>query len=251
MRAPLALLLFTACAVPPPPSTEPSGASPLAVNLEVGSLWQTRNDVRIPGEGGTRFSMSDLIGEGTFPVQRLTADWDRDEHHSFRAVLAPIELDGSGVLPQQTDFAGETFAPGVRTRGSYKFSSYRLGYRYTFHRSDAWRLRVGGTLFVRDAKVELEQGATRASDSNVGFVPLLNLAAEYSPAPRWGVIAELDGLAAPQGRAIDFSLRGRYDLGHGLSLGAGYRTIEGGADNDEVFSFAWLHAVFVGLDFRF
>ncbi len=251
IRAAIVLLLCTACAVPLRSAFPEQGTAPLAVRLEVGSLWQTRNDVRIPGEGGTRFSKSDLIGEGTFSVQRLTADWDRDEHHSFRAVLAPIEIDGSGTLPQQTDFAGETFASGVRTRGSYKFSSYRLGYRYTFHHSDAWRLRMGGTLFVRDAKVELVQGATRASDSNVGLVPLLNLAAEYSPGPRWGVIAELDGLAAPQGRAIDFSLRGRYDLSHGLSLGVGYRTIEGGADNDDVFNFAWLHVVFVDVAFRF
>lgn len=251
LRSTLLVLCCAACAAPPRTAQAPRAAQPFALDLEAGSLWQTRNDVRIPGEGGTRFSMRDLIGDGTWPVQRLTADWDLDTHHALRAVVAPLEIEGTGTLPQAVDFAGGSFAAGVPTRGTYRFSSYRLGYRYTFHRDDAWRLRVGGTLFVRDAKVELVQGTTRASDSNVGVVPLLNLAAEYTPPGRWAVVAELDGLAAPQGRAVDFSLRGRYDLDHGCSIGLGYRTIEGGADNDEVFNFAWLHTVFVSFGVRF
>ena len=139
----------------------------------------------------------------------------------------------------------------LRPRARTGSGSYRLGYRYTFLHREHWRLRVGGTLFVRDAKVELEQGATRASDSNVGLVPLLNLAAEYYPARRWSLVSELDGLAAPQGRALDFALKGRYDLSDRCSLSLGYRTIEGGADNDDVYSFGWLHSVLVSIQFRF
>ena len=195
--------------------------------------------------------MSDLIGTGAFPVGRLTADWDVDERHAVRAVVAPIRFDGTGQLERPTAFAGQTFAAGTPTDGSYQFSSYRLGYRYTFARRERWRLRVGGTLFVRDAKIELAQGATRASDSDVGVVPLLNLSAEYEPAPRWRFAAELDGLAAPQGRAFDVSLKGYYDVTDRCTLGLGYRTIEGGVDNDSVYNFAWLHSVVASIGFRF
>ncbi len=224
---------------------------PVSVEVEGGALWQNRNDVRIPGEEGTRFSIADLIGEGEYPVGRVTADWDVDERHAVRVVLAPIEVDGTGVLEQPTDFAGSTFAPGVPTEGVYKFNSYRLGYRYTFLHTERWRLRVGGTLFVRDAKVELTQAGVSASDSNVGLVPLANFAAEYYPAKPVRIVAELDGLAAPQGRAFDFSLKGHFDLSDRCSLSLGYRTIEGGADNDDVFSFAWLNTIVAGITFRF
>lgn len=245
------LLSCAACGTPGSSLSAHRDAHPFTLELEGGSLWQNRNDVRIPGDDGTRFSMQDLIGDGPFPVVRLTADWDIDERHAVRLVLAPIEFDGTGELEGPTSFAGETFAAGVPTEGTYRFSSYRLGYRYTFLHQEHWRLRVGGTLFVRDAKIELEQGATRASDSDVGVVPLLDFAAEYYPAKRWSLVSELDGLASPQGRAVDFSLKGRYDLADWCSLGLGYRTIEGGADNDDVFTFAWLNSVFASVAFRF
>ena len=245
------LLLFTACATPGSSLSAHRDALPVHVDLEAGPLWQTRNDVRIPGDTGTRFSMSDLIGEGAYGAVRVTADWDIDSRHAVRAVLAPIEFDGTGSLSQPVTFAGQNFAAGTPTKGTYKFSSYRLGYRYTFLHDEHWRLRVGGTLFVRDAKIQLEQGGTSASDSDVGVVPLVNFAAEYYPAKKWRIVSELDGLASSQGRAFDFTLKGLYDVTDNCSVGLGYRTIEGGADNDDVFNFAWLHSITVTVGFGF
>lgn len=245
------LLLCAACSTPGSSRSAHRDAHPFAIEVEGGALWQKRNDVRIPGDDGTRFSLVDLIGEGSYPIVRLTADWDIDERHAVRAVIAPLEFDGTGTLDAPTSFAGTTFAAGVPTDGSYKFSSYRLSYRYTFLHQERWRLRVGGTLFVRDAEIELQQGSTRASDSDVGFVPLLHLAAEYFPSERWSLVSELDGLASGQGRAVDFTLKARYDLADWCSASVGYRTIEGGADNEDVYSFAWVNSVVASLVFRF
>ncbi|MEZ6013854.1 MAG: hypothetical protein R3F49_01960 [Planctomycetota bacterium] len=252
LHAILLLPLFLAgCASPGSPLSAHRDARPISLELEGGRLWQGRNDVRIPGDGGTLFPADELIGEGPFTAGRVTLDWDIDARHALRVVFAPLELDGTGELAQPTRFDGQTFAAGVPTKGTYRFGSYRLGYRYTFLHEERWRLRVGGTLFVRDAEVALEQGATRASDSNVGVVPLVNFAAECFPARRWRLVAELDGLAAPQGRALDLSLKAHYDLADWCSVGLGYRTIEGGADNDDVYTFAWLNSVVASVGFRF
>ena len=35
------------------------------------------------------------------------------------------------------------------------------------------------------------------------------------------------------------------------TVAAGYRTIEGGADNEDVYTFAWLHSVVASVGFRF
>ena len=88
-------------------------------------------------------------------------------------------------------------------------------------------------------------------DTQGEFVPLLHVAYERRLAPRWRFLADLDGLAAPQGRAFDLSARLLYDVDRRWSLGVGYRTLEGGADNDEVYTFSWLHQVFVALEARF
>jgi hypothetical protein len=244
-------LLCASCSSPGSTLSADRDAKPFALEVEGGPLWQSSNDVAIPGDTGTRFSMKDLIGDGPFPVGRVTADWDINDRHALRAVIAPLEIDGTGTLDQTTSFAGQTFAAGTPTEGKYEFSSYRLGYRYTFLHDEHWRLRVGGTLFVRDAEIELEQAGVAASDSNVGLVPLLNFSAEYFPAKRWRIVGELDGLAAPQGRAFDVAIKGYYDLSDWSSIGLGYRMIEGGVDNDDVYNFAWLHSAVVALSFRF
>ncbi|MEO0650005.1 MAG: hypothetical protein AAFZ65_04955 [Planctomycetota bacterium] len=251
LRSLLLCLLAASCATPGSSLSAHRDARPVFVEVEGGALWQNRNDVQIPNDDGTRFSISDLIGEGAYAVGRVTADWDLNPRHAVRAVIAPIETDGSGELTEATDFDGQTFAAGVPTDATYRFNSYRLGYRYTYLHTEHWRLRVGGTAFIRDAKIELQQGAQSASDSNVGFVPLANLAAEYYPARQWRMVAELDAAAASQGRAFDFSLKAHYDFNDRCSASVGYRTIEGGADNDDVFTFAWLNAVVASIGFRF
>ena len=126
-----------------------------------------------------------------------------------------------------------------------------IGYRYTFHRDDRWRLRVGGTLFVRDAEIELTQGALARANDDLGLVPLLNFAAEYQASPKWRLVSEIDGAVASQGRAVDLLAKAQYALTDDCRLSLGYRTIEGGADNDEVFTFAWLNQIVAGLEFRF
>jgi hypothetical protein len=133
----------------------------------------------------------------------------------------------------------------------YKFDSYRLTYRYLFHDSDRWRFRIGATAFLRDARVELRQQGVVASDSNVGFVPLLSANLEYAIAPRWTALVDVDGLVSIQGRAIDAAAKIRYDLSDTWYLSAGYRVFEGGVDDDERFAFAWYNFAVVSVGARF
>jgi hypothetical protein len=62
---------------------------------------------------------------------------------------------------------------------------------------------------------------------------------------------ELDGSAAPQGRAFDVLAALEYRPTPRVTISGGYRTIEGGADVDDVFTFAWLNAVVARVGFEF
>jgi hypothetical protein len=50
-----------------------------------------------------------------------------------------------------------------------------------------------------------------------------------------------DGLAAPQGRAEDVLAVLTMQASDRIGFKLGYRILEGGADNDEVYSFALIH----------
>lgn len=58
-------------------------------------------------------------------------------------------------------------------------------------------------------------------------------------------------LAASQGRAGDVLIAVVRDVGKATKLFAGYRILEGGADNDEVYTFSLFHYVVLGVETRF
>jgi hypothetical protein len=223
-----------------------------ALELEVGPVWQSRNDVQIPNDdSGTRFSLEELAGSGPWASGRLYFSWNINDRHGLRALLAPLSLTETGMLDEPVQFAGELYQPGVPTEATYQFNSWRLSYRYRFHHGERWTWWVGFTAKVRDAKVELRQGDTTSRDTDVGFVPLAHIGADWRFAERWHLLFDLDALAGGPGRAEDLALKLAYDIGDRWTVTAGYRTVEGGADTDDVYSFAWFHSAVVSGIFRF
>jgi hypothetical protein len=221
------------------------------LGLETGAVWQVYNDVQIPGDTGTRFSLSDLAGNGPDPFVRLELTYDLASRHQLRFLVAPLQYTKTGEFNEDVRFTDQDFAAGVSTEATYRFNSYRATYRYQFYKSPSWEWYVGGTLKVRDAEISLSQPGVSASDSNVGVVPLLNLYGDYAFTDRWHLIIDFDGLASPQGRALDLGLKAYYDLGNQWMLGGGVRILEGGADNDEVYNFAQFNYALVSAEYRF
>jgi hypothetical protein len=227
-------------------------APPFEIELEGGTVWQSRNDVQIPNDGtGTRFSLADLAGGGPWPALRLYLTWNINDRHGLRALLAPLSITETGPLDAPVGFAGETFLPGEEAEATYRFNSWRLGYRYRFLRREDLGLWIGFTAKIRDAKIELRQGSRSSRKTDVGFVPLLHLAADWKPGGRFHLLFDFDGLAGGPGRAFDIALKLGYDLAGGWMITGGYRTIEGGADVESVYNFAWLHYAAASVVYRF
>ena len=68
---------------------------------------------------------------------------------------------------------------------------------------------------------------------------------------KFGLLLDGDALAAKQGRAEDILIAATYDISGNIGLKAGYRILEGGADNDEVYNFALFNYFSVGCFLRF
>jgi hypothetical protein len=218
-------------------------------DLETGAVFATRNDVRIPGNGGTRLSLSDDLRSPPAPYARTRLGVTLAERHVAFLTWAPVRLEARGTLRRDVRFQGVDYPAGSEVSARFVFDSYRLTYRYGLVRTPRLDVELGGTAFVRDAEIAL-QGARRASKSNVGFVPLLSFRVAWRVAPPVSLVLDGDALAAPQGRAEDVLAAVEVALRPGVAVRAGYRLIEGGADNAVVYNFAFLNHLGVGLTVR-
>ena len=108
------------------------------LGVEAGPVWQSRNDVQIPGDTGTRFSLTDLAGDGPFPYVRLELAYQISDKHSLRFLLAPLAHAETGLLQTDVSFAGQSFSAGQATDVRYQFNSYRATYRYRFFSNASW-----------------------------------------------------------------------------------------------------------------
>jgi hypothetical protein len=235
-------------------ATAPVAASEglrLRLDLEGGATWTSRNDVRVPGNQGTEFAMNDLTGNGPSGLFRASLAWDPWERHGFRFTYQYLRAEGTGTLGQPTLFAGQTYAPGMPTEGSYRFDTWRATWRYTVLRTEALELRLGLTGLIRDAEIRLSQGGVSSRDSNVGFVPLLHAALDWRIAPRLTMMAEIDALGARQGYAIDLGIRLGWDIDRNWQLTGGYRLLDGGVDNSDTYAFATFQSLTAGFAYRF
>ena len=144
-------------------------------------------------------------------------------------------------------FAGEVFPASSEIDATYKFNSYRLTYRYEIVQKPKLDFGLGFTAKIRDAKIALASGDLSGEKVNVGFVPIINFRLFWRPAEKFGILLEGDALAAPQGRAEDVLVAATYKFSDRLGVKAGYRILEGGADNDEVYTFSLFHYASAGI----
>jgi hypothetical protein len=238
--------LFTAA----PAAAQTTAPGRIGIAIEGLNVWQQRNDVRIPPDTGTEFSLVDLAGSAPTPSVRFTFTADVTTRQQIQVVYAPLQLTGRGTPAAPIAFAGTTFST-VPTDAVFKFSSYRATWRYRVYQGPTWTWRIGFTGFVRDARIALTQADRAAEDTDIGFVPLGHVSGEARLTPRWSANLTLDAAAAPQGRAIDLAATLAYQPAPRWTVFGGYRTIEGGADVDRVYTFAWLNAAVGGIGVRF
>ena len=217
------------------------------LDLEAGIVGTGYNDVRIPGNQGTLFSLKDdLTPENEF-FYRIRASFTIKKRNTFSLLYAPLETVSTGTVPKDIVFEGITFPANSDLTGTYKFNSYRLTYRYELVLRPKFEFGLGLTAKIRDANITLASAGLESEKVNVGFVPIINFRMQWTPFDKLGLLIEGDALAAPQGRAEDVLVAATYRVSDHFGLKAGYRILEGGADNDEVYSFALFHYASAGM----
>jgi hypothetical protein len=224
-----------------------SSDAQFTVDLESGLVTTGYNDVRIPGDQGTLFSLSGDLDSQSKIYFRGRLTYNLGSRHSLSLLYAPLTVLSDGVISNDILFAGVNFPSNSGLDATYKFNSYRLTYRYDIIQKPKLDFGLGFTAKIRDAKIALASGELYGEKINVGFVPIINFRLSWRVDDKFSFLLEGDALAAPQGRAEDVLIAVSYRLSERIGLKAGYRILEGGADNDEVYTFSLFHYASLGL----
>lgn len=222
-----------------------------SIEVEAGAVFSGYNDVRIPGDRGTLFSLTDDLKAEAGMFYRLRARYILHQRHSLSLLYAPLETKSQGRVPEDIFFEGELFTANTELSSTYVFNSYRLTYRYDFVQKPDFEFGLGFTGKIRDAKIAISSSETVSEKTNVGFVPILHFRLLWRIDDSFGILLEGDALVAPQGRAEDVLIAMTYTLSDRFDIRAGYRILEGGAENDEVYSFSLFHYASVGMSYTF
>jgi hypothetical protein len=222
-----------------------------SIDIESGAAFNGYNDVRIPGNTGTDISLSEDLKSDAAGFIRLRLARDFGDRHQLSLLVAPLRIRAAGSLDRDVNFNGVWFTAGEDLSAHYRFDSYRLTYHYTLLNSDRLRTGIGLTAKVRDASIKIKGNNDFSEKTNTGFVPLINFAVDWRFGSKLGLIFEGDALAAPQGRAEDVLLAIYGKPMENVRIRLGYRILEGGADNDEVYNFALIHYLSAGMTWMF
>jgi hypothetical protein len=169
----------------------------------------------------------------------------------FSLLYAPLKIVETGTFDKDILFDGKPFKANLPIEAVYKFNSYRFTYNRIIVSKDNFKFGLGLSAKIRDAGFTLKNKDFLSGNFSVGFVPLINLLANWNISKKMGVDFFGDGLAASRGRAIDLSLSGRYCITKNLQGNIGYRLLEGGTNGTNRYNFIQLHFIFVSLNYSF
>ena len=226
----------------------PGAGAEWIFDLEGGAVFSGQNDVRIPAEEGTEFSLSEELATESAAFWRLRVGRRWDDRHELRLLAAPLSLSAAGAIDRDLHYAGVDFPAGEQLAATYRFDSYRLTYRYLFGISQRMDAAIGLTAKIRDAEILLESATRESTKKNTGFVPLLAFAFDWALSDNVHLRVEGDALVTSRGRVEDVFVGITHPLGYRILLRGGYRLLEGGVDVGEVYNFALIHYAALGVE---
>ena len=95
------------------------------LDIEASIVIPGYNDVAIPGDNGTRFSLTDDLDADRTGAFRLRYSQIFLEKHWVGILAAPLTIESHGILDKSIDFNGITFPEGSSIDAKFRFDSYR------------------------------------------------------------------------------------------------------------------------------
>ena len=167
------------------------------LDLETGVVGTGYNNVRIPGDLGTLFSLNRDLDASAKVFYRIRVNYIFGTRHTLSVLYAPLSVISDGSVSNDIHFEGITFPANTDLNAVYKFNSYRLTYRYQIVQKPKIDFGIGFTAKIRDAKVALSSAGLESEKTNVGFVPIINFRLLWHIDEKLGLLIDGDALHLP------------------------------------------------------
>jgi len=221
-------------------------------DTEFGASFNTRNNIRFPNNENTTSNLVNVpeqFGVGQTAFFRLRASYTIKNRHTISVLYAPLTFNSSGSFERPIKFGNSVYGENEITDISYKFNSYRLTYNYRIVDREKIKFGIGITGKIRDARIGFSSGTKSDETTDLGFVPLINFNLDLFLTKKLVFSLNGDALVGAQGRAEDIFAGFEYSIIDPIAIKAGYRILEGGADNDQVYNFSLIHYASFGVIF--
>jgi hypothetical protein len=218
------------------------------LDFETGIVKTGFNNIRIPNDGGTSFSLKDDLSAQSKLFFRVRASYTAKSRFTISLLYAPLKIKSRGILPRDIIFINDTFVANNTIDATYQFNSYRITYRFNIINNPKLIFGMGVTAKIRDAKIRLTSSEKSNEKTSVGMVPLINFHLWRKIKDKFGLFLNGDALFSSRGRAADIILSGTYNHSENITFRVGYRILEGGS-NGSTYGFALFHYASVGISF--
>ena len=236
----------------------------LSFDIESGAYVVNQNDAssswknsfgELNGTEGTLFSYANDFNNPARPLLRLRASFafGPSKKHFLSGLAAPLQYTTSGTFQNPVIFNSTVFDAQKATTGFYKFSGYRLTYRYHFVQTDKLKFGLGLTLNLRDAEFSLKQDNKYERNYNRGVVPLINTYVNYKCTKNLGLLVDGDVFYVDKtGGAIDYLFGATYTLNNQFQFKTGYRFFSGvGSEVGNVYNQLFVSSFVLGVVYQF
>ncbi|HOD14647.1 MAG TPA: hypothetical protein PK307_06180 [Spirochaetota bacterium] len=221
------------------------------LDVETGPVFTGKNDAKINGEYGTPFSFTGVLRTNPWYFLRVRAGYTIKDRHTISLLAAPLKIESEGSSDRFLLFRQRLFLPGAHIKGTFKFNSFRITYRYDIVLNDSVEFGLGLTGKIRDAFIRLDSMGFKTTRPDLGFVPLINVRLQWKFVPKFSFLLDADWLVGPQGRAEDIMAAFQYHIDDHMTIRTGYRILEGGAKNSKVYTFSLFHYLVFGVTAAF
>lgn len=185
---------------------------------------------------GISISPRDTLGlDGEQTVFRLDGRFRFNSNHAMTFSWFRINADASKTLADDIEWVDENgdtvlIPTGTSVNSSLGYDIYKLGYLWSFYRSDKVELAAGAGLHMADVRVGLNVDSAvigsglRTAKSNLPM-PVLSFMLDYSVTPKfnWYFRSQLFAIDLGEWRGVysDIDLGMKYQLFENIGVGAG------------------------------
>ncbi len=209
-----------------------------------GPVWQDKNVVRAPNQGGTEFDFNDYENiDEPMTTSDIYLDVKLAERHQVVLGFAPYENRDRSVSTDEFTFGDQVFpANGETLSSSYRLFELRAQYSYGLLYDDYYSLFVGGGLAWEKVSIKIGQGNDiynpnlyEKVDDTV-FLPYIYLRGGYYFTEKVEGFVEMDGIALNEDKIFNLMAGANYHFNQHWYAGAGYAYSYRQIDTDVLFN---------------